>query len=138
MNRQDRSVAAIATTQRQRAIFKIGQLRNWPVARRNDFSRPAEICIAHRDWPAAVVAPGIGLQIGEIGIPSYVDSRRRVRGPGQERGNLHLIALEQHDLDRQLRFIVEVPPHAFPDRYHLWIVRDGSYPNRSIHGCLSR
>jgi hypothetical protein len=55
-----------------------------------------------------VVAPGIGLHIGEIGIPGYVNSRRRVRGPGQERGNLHLIALEQHNLDWQMRFFVEV------------------------------
>jgi hypothetical protein len=102
------STASLATAQRQRAIFKIGQRRDWPAARRNDFSRLAEIGIAHRDWPAAVVAPGIGLHIGEIGIPGYVNSRRRVRGPGQERGNLHLIALEQHNLDWQMRFFVEV------------------------------
>jgi len=55
-----------------------------------------------------VIAPGIGLQIGEIGIPRYVNARHRVRGRGQERGNLHLIALEQHDLDRKMGFLMEV------------------------------
>jgi hypothetical protein len=129
-------MAAVSATQRKRTTFKIGQLGNRPAARRDDDGRPAEIGIAHRDRPAAVIAPGIGLQIGEIGIPRYVNARHRVRGRGQQRGNLHLVALEQHDLDRKMGFLMEVTSHAFPDRYHLRIVRDGSYPDCSAHGCL--
>ena len=34
-------------------------------------------------------------------------------GPVQQGGDLHLIALKQHHLDRQIRFLVKIAPKAF-------------------------
>jgi hypothetical protein len=45
-------------------------------------------------------------------------------GAGQKRVNLRLVALEQHDFERQMRLLVKVASHAFPNRHHLRIVRD--------------
>jgi hypothetical protein len=80
----------------------------------------------------------IGLQIREVGVPTDVDVRRMIVGASQKRVNLRLVALEQHDFDRQMRLLVKVASHAFPNRHDLRIVGDGSYPDRSRHAVSSQ
>ena len=48
--------------------------------------------------------------------------------------DLRLVALEQHDLDRQMRLLVKVTAHPFPDRDDLRIVCDRAHPDRAAHG----
>src|SRR6516162_9637640 len=79
----------------------------------------------------ATVAPYIGLKIREVRVPGDVDAGRMIAGAGQERANLRFVTLEQHNLNWQLRLIVKVAPHAFPNRHHLWIVCDSSHPDRA-------
>ena len=55
----------------------------------------------------------------------------RIAGEARAR-HLRLIALEQHDLDGQMRLLVKIAPHSFPDRDHLRIVRDGPHPDCSL------
>src|SRR4249920_2451500 len=78
VNRQDRSMAAVAAAERQRAVPQIGERGDRPAAHRDDLGRPADIRIAHGNRPASVVAPRIGLQIREVGVPTDVDVRRMI------------------------------------------------------------
>src|SRR5712692_1330358 len=109
-------MAAITAAKRQYTIFKVGKRCDRPPLYRNDLGHPAEIGIAHGDWSAAMAAPGIGLQIREICIPRNVDARRRIAGRSQQSLDLPLVAQEEYDLDGQMRFVMEILPHAFPDR----------------------
>jgi hypothetical protein len=92
-------MAAVAAAEGEGAVFKIGKRSNRPPGYRDDPGRPAHVGIAHRDRPATVVAPGIGLDIGEVRIPCDVDARQRLARRGQEGGDLRLVALKQHHLD---------------------------------------
>jgi hypothetical protein len=128
---------AVAAAKRQRPAFEIGKLGDRPAGDRDDLGHPANIRIPHRDRPAAMVAPGISLDIGEVGIPSDVDARQRVTGQGEEGSDLRLVALKQNDFDGEMRFLVKVPSHSFPNCDHLRIVCDGTYPDRPAHDCVS-
>ena len=130
-------MAAVAAAEGQGAVLEIGKHGHRPAGDRDDLGRPAHVRIAHRDRPATVVAPGIGLDKGEVRIPSDVDARQRLAGHGEEGGDLRLVALKQHHLDRQARFLVKVSSHALPDTDHLRIVCDGTYPDRPAHDCFS-
>src|SRR5258706_13850858 len=115
MNWEDCRMAAVAAAERQGSVFEIGKPSNRPPGYCDDLGRPAHISIAHRDWSATVVAPGIGLDIGEVRIPSDVDARQRLAGHRQEGGDLRLIALKQHYLDGETRLLVKVTSQALPD-----------------------
>src|SRR5258706_15558046 len=112
MNWEDCRMAAVAAAERQGSVFEIGKPSNRPPGYRDDLGRPAHIAIAHRDRSATVVAPGIGLDIGEVRIPSDVDARQRLARQGQESSDLRLVALKQHHLDGETGFLVKVTPHA--------------------------
>src|SRR4029077_17304744 len=75
INREDCRMAAVAAAEGQGAVFEIGEPSDRPTGYRDDLGGPAHISIAHRDRSATVVAPGIGLDIGEVRIPSDVDAR---------------------------------------------------------------
>src|ERR1700731_3079014 len=126
-------MAAVAAAERQRAVLEIGDRRHRAPGDRDDLGHPAYIRIAHRDRSAAVVAPGIGLNISEVRIPSDVDARQRIAGQGQEGSDLRLVALKQHDPNGEARFLVKVTSHALPDTHHLRIICDGTYPDRPAH-----
>ena len=130
-------MTAVAAAEGQGAVFEIGKRSDRPTGDGDDLGRPADIRIAHRDRPATAVAPSIGLDKGEVGIPSDVDPRQRLAGQGQEGGDLRLVALKQHHLDGQARLLVKVPSHALPDTDHLRIICDGTYPDCPAHDCFS-
>src|ERR1700730_13143347 len=137
MNWKDRRVAAVAAAKGQGAALKIGKLGDRPAGYRNDLGHPAHISIAHRDRSATVVAPGIGLDKSEVRIPSDVDVWQGLARRSQQGGDLRLVALKQHDLDRDMRFLVKVASHAPPDPDPLRIICDGTYPDRPAHDCFS-
>src|SRR5712675_123477 len=66
-------MAAVAASERQGAVLEIRKRRHRAPGDRDDLGHPTHIRIAHRDRSAAVVAPGIGLDISEVRIPSDVD-----------------------------------------------------------------
>jgi hypothetical protein len=138
INQEDRGVATIAAAERQSAVPKIGQLSDLTSAGRNDLGRPTYIGVAHGDRPAAMVAPRLGLETGEVCIPCDVNARSGIAGRRQYGANLRLVTLEQHDLNGQVRLLVKVASHAFPDHDHLWIVSHSTYPDCSAHDLLSR
>ncbi len=129
-------MATVAAAEGQGAISKIGKRSDRAAADRDDLSGPADIGVTHGDRPAAMVAPRVGLQIRKVGIPCDVNARHRIAGCGQKGAYLRLVTLEQHDLDWQARLLVKVMSHAFPDRDHLRIVRNSTYPDCSAHECL--
>jgi hypothetical protein len=61
MNREDRGMATVATTERQGAISKIGKRSDRTPADRDDLGRPGNIGVTHCDRSAAMVAPRVGL-----------------------------------------------------------------------------
>ena len=61
MNRENCGVTTVAAAKRQGAISKIGKRSDRTPGWGDDFGRPAYIRVAHGDWPAPMVAPGIGL-----------------------------------------------------------------------------
>ncbi len=136
VNRQYSGMAAVAAAERQRTISKSGERSDRAPTDCDDLGCPAEIGVAHGDRAAGMAAPHIGLQIREVGVPGDVDTRRGIAGRGQEGAYLRLVTLEQYDLDGDARLLVKVASHAFPDRHHLGIVRDGTHPDRSAHGRL--
>src|SRR6516164_4291388 len=131
VNRQDGSMAAIAAAERQRAVSQIRKRDDPPSTDSDDLRRPADIRVPHGNRLAAAVAPYIGLKIREVRVPGDVDAGRMIAGASQERANLRWVALEQYNLNRQLRLFVKVASHAFPNRHHLWIVCDSSHPDRA-------
>ena len=124
---------AVAAAQRERTIPEIGKLRNGSTGHGDDLAHPAQIGVAHRNRAATPLAPCIGLDEGEVRIPSDIDPRQRRAGRCEKGGHLHLVALKQHHLDVEMRFLVKVMPHALPDRNHLRIICDGTYPDRPAH-----
>src|SRR5690348_7517742 len=64
VDRQDGGMSAVATAERQGAVPEIGERRHRTAADRDDLGLPAEIGVAHGNRPAAMLAPGIGLQKG--------------------------------------------------------------------------
>src|SRR5262249_48419723 len=137
VNWKNGGMPAIAAAERQCAAFHVGQRRNRSATDGDDLRGPAEVGVAHRDRSAAMITPGVRLQIRQVGIPRDVYARRQISRPRQKRSNLHLVTLEQHHLDRQIRFFVKVASHTLPDRHDLGIVCNSTYPYYSAHCCPS-
>src|SRR5262245_47384498 len=106
---------------------------NRAAGRRHNLCHPADIGVTHGNWPAALAAPYIGLQISEIGIPGDINIRHAFAEGLQKCTHLRLIALEEDNFDRKPRFFMKIAAHAFPDRYYLWVIGYGANPNCSTH-----
>src|SRR5262245_20799267 len=124
---------AIAAAQRKRTTSDVRERGNGAAARRHNLCHPADIGITHGNWPAALAAPYVGLQISEIGIPGDIDVRHAFAKRLQKCAHLRLIVLEENNFDRKPRFFMKISAHAFPDRYHLWVISYGTNPNCSTH-----
>jgi hypothetical protein len=78
INRKDCCMAAVAAAESQGAVLEIGKPGNRSTRYCDDPGRPTHIGIAHRDGSAALVAPGICLEISEVRIPGDVDAWQRL------------------------------------------------------------
>src|SRR5262249_25376960 len=128
-------MAAVAAAESQLAALEIGKTGDGPAGDCDDFGHPAQIRITHRNRPAAALAPHVGLDIGEIGVPADVDARQGIAGRGEEGRDLRLVTLKQHHFDGQMRLLMEVAPHTLPDAHYLRIIGDGTHPDCSAHDC---
>src|SRR4051794_30712547 len=66
--------------------------------------------------------------------------RHRLAPLREECDNLRLITLKQDDLDRKMRFLVEIAPHPLPNGNYFRMVCDSSQPDcfaHNLHGSLS-
>src|SRR5579871_1303049 len=133
VDRENCRMAAVAAAECKGTILEIGEAGYWPASYCDDLGHPAHIGIAHGDGSTTLVAPGIGLDKSEIGIPGDVDPWQRLTRRGEQRGDLHLITLKQHDFDRNMGFLVKVASHALPDTDHLRVIGDGTHPDRPAH-----
>ena len=61
MNREDRGVTTVTAPECQSAISKIGKRSNLTTGGRHDFGLPSNICVAHGNRAAAMLAPSVGL-----------------------------------------------------------------------------
>jgi hypothetical protein len=54
-------VTTVTAPERQSVTSKIGERRDLAPGSRHDFGLPPDVCVAHGNRAAAVLAPGIGL-----------------------------------------------------------------------------
>src|SRR5215469_8016614 len=94
MNRKNRCVPAVAAPQRERSISQVRESINRASADRHDLGGPAEIGVAHGNGTTGVAAPLIGLQVGEVCVPSDINRRRGFARLSKQSKNLRLIALK--------------------------------------------
>src|SRR5689334_10016993 len=78
-------------------------------------------------------APLIGLQVGKVCVPGDIYTRHSLAGLGEKSCDLRLIALKQHDLNREMRFLVKIVPHSLPNRDDLRIVGNSAQPDCFAH-----
>ena len=92
-------MTTVTAPERHSAISKVDKRSDLTPAGRHDFGLPSNICVTHGNRPAAMLAPSVGLQIRQIRIPGDVNPGGGIAGRSQEGADLHLVTLEQHDLN---------------------------------------
>jgi hypothetical protein len=87
-------VSAVATAERESAIFQVCDGGNRATGNRNDLGHPAQIRVAHADRTTGAATPFRSLKVSEVCIPGDVDTRCGIAGLGQKRAHLVLITLK--------------------------------------------
>src|SRR5262249_14263730 len=130
VNREDRRVSAVTAPEGQPLSAEVRRLSDPAACPDDDLGPPREVGVAHRQWPALALAEVVALEVGEVRVPGDVDS------PREQRGDLCLVAQEEHDLDRNPSVLAEVRPHALPDPDDLRNVSHCTDGDGLEHGAL--